>query len=680
MSTSLPFSVTDFPALTGADFEHAIIKAIHEANWQLDQLSENPEEPTFENTIVELERIQLKVTAAMQPFSLAVFDSRPDIMAAEEAIAEPVSRFFSALGQNAGVFRRIEAIVAVKDSLALSPDEAHLLHQVHTQFVRAGARLGPAEKQEVQDLQADIASAGVLFSKNVLGATQAPFVVTDKDELAGLGAGEVEAARALAASREISGYAFVLSMPNARSLMQESTHPGFREKVWQAYTRRGSEGEFDNHPLMRTILKKRARVAHIMGYPNWAAYTLDDMMAKTPENAVGLMTKVWDRVRGKFDLQVERLQADAAKDGVTLRPSDWFYYSEQLRKTDYAFDGSLMREYFPRTRVRDGLFDVTQKLFGLEYKPRTDIPGFAPDVDAYEVHRNHQHVGVLYIDDFQRDTKRGGAWMDVGRAQSNLDFPITPIVGNAVNLPRPAEGQEALLDMEEVVTMFHELGHGLHGLLSKVRFPSQSGTNVPADFVELPSQVMENWALEPAVMKAFAKNAAGETIPDEMIAAWQRSVHFDKVFDRAEALVSSFQDMRLHMLTEDDIDTLDFAAFEADLNAELGIPDLLKPRYNLPHFNHIFGWDYSARYYAYLWAAVLDADVFSKFQQGNLFDPDLARDLEHEIYAAGHSRPVTESFQAFMGREPDVEALLRREGFTEAPANDIPVPARKVSL
>lgn len=664
-SDPLPFSVTDFPALTGQDHQKAIQKAIGEAVWQQQQLSTSSEDPTFENTIVELERIRSRVVAATDVFSLVVFDSRPDVLAAEEAIAEPLSRFYNALFQDTGIWERVQHLL-LQDNSELEPDAHWLLEQYHLEFVRSGANLTSAQKQEVQDLYSELAQDGVRFSKNVLAATQVPFVVTDEALLSGLSSELCDSALSLAKEKGLTGWAFSLSMPNARALLQESTDPDFRESVWQAFYNRGASGEFDNHALMKKILISRSKIATIMDYPNWAAFTLNSMMAKTPEKAIALMEQVWDCVRGGFQKQAIRLGEEATLDGLpSLRPSDWFHYSETVRQKDYTFDGAAMRTYFPLSQVRTALFKITNQLFDLEFKSRPDIPGFAENVDAFEVYRNHEHVGIIYIDDFQRDTKRGGAWMDLGRHQSDLDYPVTPIVGNALNIAKPKTG-EAFLSMEEIITMFHEFGHGLHGLLSKVRYPSQSGTNVPTDFVELPSQLLENWALQPEVLKTFAKNEKGETIPNELLESWHRAQYFDTVFDKSEYLMSAFQDLRLHMLSLDEIENINWDSFESSLNEELGVPDLLRPRYNLTHFNHIFAWDYSASYYAYLWSAVLDADVFSKFKEKDLFDPTLRVELEKQIYSVGHTRPVEESFKAFMGRDPDVQAFLTRDGFVSA--------------
>ena len=663
--THLPFQAPNFPDYTGENYRVAILNAIKEAQTLQQELSNLSDYPTFKNTVLALEKIHQTIANVREPFALASFDSRPDIQETEEAITGPLSRFESQLFQDKGIWERLT--ILNQDQIqkdALNKDSAWLLKQYVQKFKRAGAHLSAENQKTLQDLHEKLAENGVLFGKNVLKATQEPCWVEDLSWLNGLSLESIDIAKKYAIELgNPDAWAFKIDMPNTRKILKESANPKLREKLWSMFFYRCHSGDLDNHSLIKEQLKIRAKIAKIMGYPNWASFILDEMMARTPNQALDLMTEVWDKIKIHFEQQTRRLQEELSLDfpEKELLPSDWFYYADKVRQKDYSFNNDEMKEYFLYNQVRQGLFDVVYRLFGLKFEI-TDLPGFAEQVSSYIVKKDQKEIGVLYLDDFQRNTKRGGAWMESGRSQSNMnDVFIMPIVANALNIC-PSLSGEVKLSMEEVVTMFHELGHGLHGLLSKVRYPTQNGLTVPTDFVELPSQVLENWALEPEVIMTFAKNEKGETIPNHLIESWQKAQRFDGIFERAEYLISAFQDLRLHMLSKEELDNLSLSEFEQNLNEELGCPNSLKARYHLSNFNHIFSWDYSSRYYAYLWSAVLDADAFQSFKEKGLFDAKTAENLEKNIYAIGHSRPVEESFEQFKGRPPETKALLEREG------------------
>jgi peptidyl-dipeptidase Dcp len=646
---------------SAAEHQTRVTEALKQASILQVALSASTQPPSFENTIVEIERIQDVLRRPLELFKMAaVFDSQEDLVAAEEALAEPLSHFTQGLFQDAGIWKRVQELPSEENMPA---DAAWLLKQTKQAFQRAGASLAPEERARLQGWYADLAQKEITFGKTLMAATAVPFWVNDENFLTGL----PEAVRTEARERAISlnrdqDWAFHLSMPNVRAALETSTNPDFRQALWEAAQARCRGGEHDTQKLIREILLLRSQIAHTMGYKNWASYVLEENMAGSAERAEDLLQNVWTRVLPKLEGETKRIEA--ALGDQPLRPADWFIGAERVRATDYAFEAAELQAYFPRDRVRQGLFDVTKKLFGLTYSLAPELPVFAERVDAYRVSRDGSDIGLLYVDDFQRPTKRAGAWMEQGVSQSNFDGRVLPVVGNALNLA--GSENNPLLTMDDVLTAFHELGHGLHGLLSRVRYTSQSGTQVPRDFVELPSQLLENWAQNPEVLKTFARHhKTGAEMPEELIARWQAANQFNEGFHQAEYLLSAFLDLRIHKLSAPEIEALDLEAFTVQIKQELGSPALLEPRYTLNTFAHAFENGYSARYYAYLWSAVLDADVFSAFQEKDLYNADLTRSLEDNIYAMGHARPVMDSFKAFMGREPDVTALLRRQGLLE---------------
>jgi peptidyl-dipeptidase Dcp len=659
----LPYDAINFPFYNGELFKRAFDEAIEKTKERVKALSENQETPTFENTIEELEHIDSILAEVQGPFTFSAFDSTDDILEVEEYIADPLSRLCDEMYQDEGIWKRVQYLVDHQQELDLEPDQEWLLEQTKEGFIQAGALLSESQKQEVQDLNSDMAQLSVQFTKNILEATQQPLLIKDESLLKGLSDESVQVALDNALEKNLQGWAFDISMPSAYKLLKESESSEFREKMWHAFYNRGSEDPYDTEDLIKKILIARTKVANIMGYKNWASYVLDENMAKTPERTLELMNLVWDKVKVKFEKLSTRLQKESK---TPLKPWDWFHYSDVVLSKDFSFNEKEFNSYLLLSNVKQGLFDTVHKIFGLNFNP-VDLPGFAPDVKSYVVSRDGKDVGLFYADDYQRSTKRGGAWMEQGRSQHRLDgVHVLPFIGNAMNVEKNKYGDDTHINVEEMVTLFHEMGHGLHGLLSNVRYPSQSGTSVPTDFVELPSQLLENWCFEPSVLKTFAKNEKGETIPDKLIDSWKKVQNYQNVYDRSQYLVSAFQDIRLHMLSLEEIEKLDLKKFEEDLNKELGVPKLLMPRYNLKHFNHVFGWDYSSRYYAYLWSAVLDSDVFEHIKEKGLFDKEACQALEKEIYSVGHTRDVEDSFRAFMGRDPDVSALLKRDGLVNS--------------
>lgn len=666
MATPAPSSVLkeapDWTELTPKVHQRRLEKALAKAKRRQEQLSSNPLAPTFKNTIVTLERINNIVRKAWEPFSMAVtFNATPELLALQEAMAEPLTQFKQELYQDAGIWTRVQAVHNSWRAEALGKDDFWLLKQTRQAFQQAGAHLPAKTQAQLKKWRGELATKQVQFGKTLLAATQEPFWVTDRARLSGLSAEVVDEAAERARSQgRPDAWAFGVGMTNVRNALEMSTDATFRKTLWAAHTQRGQGGEHDTTEQVRDILRLRSKIARAMGFENWAALSLHDQMAGTPAAAEDLLQKVWTHTKPQYEREIQQLQQ--ANGGAPVGAADWFHLAEQVRQKQYAFDAKVMQDYLPRDRVREGLFAVTTQLFGVTYEPHPEVPVFADRVDTYLVRRGRKEVGLLYIDDFQRSTKNDGAWMEVARSQSRFEKDVAPIVGNALNLTDSSA--HPLMTMEEVVTAFHELGHGLHGLLSKARYTSQSGTQVPTDFVELPSQLLENWATEPAVLKTFARHhQTGEVIPDAILERWQAAAKFNEGFAKGEYLLAAYTDLRVHQLSPEAIETVDLDAFTRGVKAELQCPTTLEPRYSLNAFSHIFDNEYSARYYAYLWSEVLDADVFAKFKQTDLFDAELAKSLRKNIYEAGHTRPVDESFEAFMGRGPDVSALMERKGW-----------------
>jgi peptidyl-dipeptidase Dcp len=655
----------DWAKLTPEVHRRRLEKALKKAKRRQEQLSENPLPATFQNTIVTLERINDIVRKAWEPFSMATtFNSTDDMMALQEEMAEPFSDFEQELYQDARIWKRVQTVHASWAAESLPRDESWLLEQTRRAFMESGAHLPTKTQRQLKAWHGELAKKQVQFGKALLAATQEPFWVTDANALQGVKPELIQEAAERADELGRPGqWAMGVGMTNVRAVLETSTNPAFRQALWTAHTSRGKGGPNDTTELTRDILRLRSKIARTMGFENWAAFSLQDEMAGTPAAAEGLLRQVWPHAKAQYEREAEQLRQ--AQGGQPVRAADWFYLASQVKQTQYAFDDQVMRDYLPRDRVRQGLFDVTHKLFGVSYEPHPEVPVFADRVDTYLVKRGNKEVGLLYIDDFQRPTKSDGAWMEAAQSQSRYRKEIRPIVGNALNLADSSE--HPLMTMEEVVTAFHELGHGLHGLLSRARYTSQSGTNVPTDFVELPSQLLENWALEPSVLKSFARHhATGEPIPDEMLTRWKAASQFNEGFLKSEYLLAAYIDLRVHQLSPEAIETVDLDAFTNQVREELGCPASLESRYTLNAFAHIFENDYSASYYAYLWSEVLDADVFARFKEKDLFDPELAKSLRKNIYEVGHVRPAEESFEAFMGRGPDVTALMQRKGWLTA--------------
>ena len=661
-----PFGIAPFERIEAAHYEPAFDKAFSDHNDEIDGIVSNPAPATFENTIEALEvsaSLLHKVSGVF--YNLTSSDTSDELQAIEMEIVPRYAAHKSSLLTNQGLYSRINAVYDSRAGLALDPDQIQLLEDTHTRFVRAGAALDENSRSKVQELDKELAGLTTQFGQNNLKDTnEFELVLDSKEQVRGLPEFVLQAALGEGEQRGKPGkYVFTISRSSITPFMQFAEDRDLREKIYHAYTHcSNNDNEYANHEILKKIASLRVSRARLLGFDNHALYMLDDRMAKTPERVAGLLDKIWAPAKKKVASEAQDLQTRIQEDGgnFKLAPWDWWYYTEKIRSERFSLDEEEVKPYFKLENVRDGAFDVATRLFGITFEEVTDIPRYHPDIKGYEVKdADGSLIGLFLVDYFMRPSKRGGAWMNEFRGQSDLEESIRPIVVNCCNFPK---ADPCLLGMDEVRTLFHEFGHGLHGLLSQVRYQSQSGTNVKQDFVELPSQIMEHWAIEPEVMRSYARHyETGEVIPDELITKLLQASTFNQGFATTEYLAASYLDMAWHTLesTED----LTVESFEANAMKQIELIDAVDPRYKSSYFQHIFAGDhYSAGYYSYIWAEVLDADGFQAFKEKGIFDEETARSFRENILELGGTADPMALYREFRGREPVVEPLLKDRG------------------
>jgi len=644
---------------------------------ELDAIANNRADATFENTLVAFDRSGRLLNRIELAFdNLTASETSPALQAAEREMATPLAAHGNAIYMNVALFKRIDSLFLIRQSLGLNGEELRLLARVHTDFVRAGAKLGDAAQKRYAKLIEQLAVLTTQFSQNVL-ADEASFqlVLTTDDDLAGLPESLRTSAKQAAIARSLPE-AFVITL--SRSLLMPfltmSDRRDLREIAYKAWGQRGEHaGSHDNRAIAAKIIELRLEQATLQGYKNYAEYAVADNMAATPRAVDDLLMKVWERAKPKALLERDALQAMATSLGHELKIAawDWRYYAEKVRKARYDFDESAVKPYFSLERMVDALFDCAHRLFGVTMVLKPDIKTYHPDVKVYEVLNKHNKlIGVFLHDNFARATKRGGAWMNLYRYQSGIENgtePCTlPIVVNNNNFAKGGENQPTLLSFDDARTLFHEFGHGSHGLLSNVEYERLSGTRVLRDFVELPSQLLEHWLSEPQVLKQHARHIeTNEPISDEILARLQAARKINQGFETVEFVASALVDMALHATTE--ATNIDITAFETAQLKLIGMPSEIAMRHRLPHFNHLFSSPaYAAGYYVYLWAEVLDADGYQAFvEAGNPFDSAVAERLLKYIYSSGNTIAPIEAYAAFRGRAPTVDAMLKKKGLVE---------------
>ncbi len=662
--------VPAFDKVKVADFAPALEAAMAQELAEVEAIANNPEPATFENTIAALER----AGAAHERVSMfygvwGATLSTPEMREVQTAMAPKLSAHGDAILQNAKLFARIEAVYEGRESAGLTPEQQRLAWKGWNRFVRAGARLSPAAKTRVAEINGELAQAFNAFNQNLL-ADETDYVLYLKTEaeLGGLPQDVRDAAAAAAETRGRPGeYAILNTRSSMDPFLTYSDRRDLREKVWRTYYSRGDNGDaHDNNGLIQKILKLRVERANLLGYPTHAHWRLEAAMAKTPEAAMDLLMRVWPAAIARVGEEVAEMQAiaDAEKGGVKIEPWDYRYYAEKVRADRYALDMNEVKAYLQLDKLREGMFWAAGEVYGMSFVPVADIPVAHPDIKVWEVRRNDAHLGLWYFDPYARTGKRSGAWMNAYRSQQKMDGEITPIVSNNSNFVKGAAGQPVLISWDDATTMFHEFGHAIHGLMSNVTYPSLSGTSVPRDYVEFPSQVNEAWLPTQPVLSRFALHyQTGEPMPQALVDKIAAASTFRQGFEVTEYLASALIDMKLHLAGDADIDP---DAFEKEELAKLGMPRELPMRHRTPQFAHIFASDgYSAGYYSYLWSEVLSQDAVEAFKAapGGMYDKQVAQALIDHVMAVGDTVDPAEGYRAFRGRDPDVGAYLRDKGF-----------------
>ena len=659
-----PFGAPPLDRVRAEHFMPAYDRALEDHRAEIARIAENPAAPAFDNTIAAFERSGKSLTRIDAIFSAFAGSLSDDaIQTIEREMAPRLSAHQNAIYLNPDLFARIDALWRKRGDLGLDPESLKVLERIHLDFVRAGAELSPERRVRMDAINQRLAGLATDFSQNVLADEEDYIEPLSEAQVAGVPQSLREALASTARERNIDApYAVTPSRSSIEPFLQTASDRSLREKLFKTWVKRGdNDGPHNNRAIMAETLSLRAEKAALMGYPNYAAYKLADSMAATPDRARALLERVWAPALKRAHEERDALQALVAEDGdnFELAPWDWRYYAEKLRQRRYDFDEAALQPYLALDNVIVAAFDTANKLFGLGFKERRDIPVHHPDVRVWEVTRGAKTVGLFYGDYFARAGKQGGAWMSSLRDQQKLDGEVLPLITNTCNF---VKGDPALLSFDDARTIFHEFGHALHGLLSNVRYPRLSGTNVARDFVELPSQLYEHWLEEPQVLQRFARHHhTGEPMPATLMEKLIAARHFNQGFQTVEFLASAILDMDFHSKRLENADPM---AIEAASLAAIGMPEAIVPRHAAPHFGHIFaGEGYSAGYYSYLWSEVLDADGFAAFTEvKDPFSPVLAKNLHDNIYSSGGTRDFTEAYRSFRGRDPEIDALLKGRG------------------
>jgi len=664
-----PFHTPPFDKIKEEHYMPAFKEGIKQDEEEIKAIADNPQPPTFENTIEALDRSGKLLRKVSNVFENLVGSNTNDRMQAIARKAAPLfSKHHDDIYLNEKLFKKVKAVYEQKDKLNLSVEQNKLLDEYYKDFVRGGANLNEEQKARFRGINKELSLLSLKFGENILKENNKyELVIDNKEDLDGLPEAVITQAAETAKERGHEGeWVFTLHKPSMIPFLQYSNRRNLRENIFNGYINRGNNNdELDNKAIVAKMAALRLERANLLGFKTHADYILDKNMAKKPENVYQLLNQIWVPALKKAKQEARELQEMINNEGgnFELKPWDWWYYSEKLKKAKYDLDEEMLRPYFKLENVRKGLFTVVNKLYGLQFVERTDIPIYHKDVKVFEVKEaDGTHIGIFYVDYFPRASKRGGAWMNSFRKEYKEEGKkITPIICNVLNFSKPTGDKPALLSFEEVTTMFHEFGHGLHGLLSNCTYRKLSGTAVPRDFVELPSQIMENWPAEPEVIKMFARHyETDEGIPLALIDKIKKARFFNQGFGTVEYLAASFLDMDWHTLTEQKV--VDVMHFERNSMDKIGLIPEIVERYRSPYFNHIFAGGYSAGYYSYIWAEVLDADAFEAFKETSLFDQKTAQAFRKNILERGGTEDPMTLYVSFRGRKPNVEPLLKKRG------------------
>jgi peptidyl-dipeptidase Dcp len=671
-----PDETPPFPAIRPEHFRPAFDRAMAEHMAEIEAIATCADTPSFANTIVALERSGRALDRVSAVFhALAGAHTNDALMAIEREMSPLLAAHRNRIHLHDGLYARIKALWDARDTLGLTPEQRRVLERYDVTFRRAGAGLPADTKSRIAAIGERLAALGTAFSQNVLNDEQAyALVLEGEEDLAGLSEGARAAARAAAAERGMSDkHAITLARSSVEPFLRSSARRDLREKAYEAWIVRGNGGgATDNKAIIAETVALRAERVQLLGYPTFADYRLDDAMAKTPQAVRALLERVWSPARARAMADRDALQDLIRQEGgnFDLAAWDWRYYAEKLRKARCDIDAAEIAPYLMLDNVIAAAFDTAHRLFGLTFRERHDVPVWHPDVRVWEVSGpKAKFQGLFFGDYFARSSKRSGAWMTMLRSQHKLDGEVRPLVMNVMNFAKAGDGEPTLLSFDDARTLFHEFGHGLHGLMSDVTYPMIACTRVATDFVELPSQLYEHWLEQPEVLRRFARHyRTGEPMPEDLLRRLLAARTFGQGFATVEYVASALVDLALHQAPEPD--KIDPAAFEADVLTRIGMPAEIGMRHRSPHFLHVFaGSGYAAGYYSYMWSEVLDADAFEAFREtGDVFDPGIAARLRDAILAAGGSRDPGEAYRAFRGRLPTADALLRKRGFAEAAA------------
>lgn len=677
---STPYEVPPFDKIKNEHFKPAILEGIKRHEAEINAIANNTAAPTFENTILAMENAgELLANVNIVFSNLNGANTNEEMQKIAKEVSPNLAAHNDNIYLNEKLFARVKAIWDKKESLGLNQEQAKILENLHKAFVRSGANLATADKEKLRKINAELSMTSLKYGQNILAETNKyELVITDKKDLAGLPQELINTAADDAKAKGKEGkWVFTLSNSSVMPFLQYSSNRKLREEIWNAYQTRGNHDDaLDNKENAVKLANLRGEKARLLGYKSHAAYVLEESMAKNPENVAKLLNDLWKPALAIAKTEASDIQKMMEKDGVKdkVKPYDWRYYTEKIRKQRFDLDEQELKPYFSLDNTRNGIFQVTEKLYGLKFKQLNDVPKYHDEVTVWEVtEADGTHVGILYMDFFPRASKRGGAWMTSYRSQKTVDGQRkAPVISIVCNFTKPSGDTPALLTFDEVTTFFHEFGHALHGLLSNVTYKSLAGTSVPRDFVELPSQIMENWAAEPEVLKMYAKHyKTGEVIPDALIQKLQKSGTFDQGFATVEYLAASFLDMDYH--TQTAAIQLDANSFEKNSMKKIGLIDAIIPRYRSTYFSHIFSGGYSSGYYSYIWSGVLDTDAFEAFKTTNLFNPEKAKLFRKNVLEKGGTEDPMVLYKRFRGAEPSVEPLLRKRGLDkkEEPAKKI---------
>ncbi len=669
-----PFNVPPFDEIKVEHYEPAFDEGMRQQMEKINQIVNNSEEPTFENTILALEysgELLDKVARTYYPLSSA--NTSAEMQAVAQVIAPKLSRHNDNINLNAELFKKIKTVYNVKDELDLNAEQKKLLDKIYEGFVRGGANL-PEEKQaRFREINEELSKLTLQFGDNVLAETNNYKMVIDNEEdLAGLPEWLINsAAEAAKNAGEEGKWVFTLHNPSWIPFLQYSEKRELREKLFRAYFMRGNNNnENDNKDIIKKVIPLRLERAKLLGYPTHSHFVLENNMAKNPETVNEFLAKLWEPALARAKTEAYDMQSMIEAEGGDFRLEswDWWYYAEKVRKEKFDLDEEMLKPYFELENVRQGIFTLTENLWGLQYEKLVNVPVYHPEATVYEVKEaDGSHIGLLYMDMHPRESKRSGAWMTSYRGQhvSKDGESISPVITIVCNFTRPSGDKPALLTIDEVSTFFHEFGHALHGLLSNVTYPRLAGTNVPRDFVELPSQIMENWCMDSEFLKEYAFHYdTGKVIPDELIEKIEASGSFNQGFATTEFLAAAILDMDYHTLEDlEEAKGVDVVEFEKESMDQIGLINEIIPRYRSTYFQHIFNLGYSSGYYSYIWAGVLDADAYEAFKEtGDIFDAETAKKFREFVLEKGGTEDPDILYRKFRGDDPDPEALLRQRG------------------